>query len=451
MHPHTVRRSTLAPPVFLAFVGLLLSSPASARAEAVDPAEASTQACEFTHVAEPQSTGGVLFTFSPTGGTASRVELRYTVAGQSFTVPMAMTGAAWQAILVDLEEGSVISYFFAYDIGGAAHQTDYFQITYTAGVGVNPIPEVISRGMWIWTTWNVIRPTNGEASALLTAAKRAQVTDLFLYMAPGDYAAMRSPLRAFIAQARAVGLRVWGLDGDRGYLSDGGGPAPFYKGIDNLLAYNASVSPAERFFGFQSDIEPQDLGDFRTFHNEVRDSALDTRAGTGVWQSSQALDREILMRDWLQIHETAERKLHARGLRFGAAMPSWPDDYYGEEVRVRYPAGGVRQGVMKHMMQFVDDYVVMSYNTNPANAANRVLGEAKYASTLPENARPRVYGGVETMQGVGANVSYGDTPGKQSKAVVLSDLQKITETLKAYPAFHGMNIHDWAGWRALPN
>ncbi|KAH8657735.1 hypothetical protein BX600DRAFT_468064 [Xylariales sp. PMI_506] len=310
--------------------------------------------------------------------------------------------------------------------------------------------EPLTRGMWVWNTSSVIA-SSSETAKLVAGAQAAGVTDLYLYVAPSWYALKRAALQVFIAAATVGNLRVWGLDGDRAYFACASGPADFYAGIGNLIAYNRGVPADQRFCGFQADNEPQDSGEYKTFHNEIPDTALSRRPGSGVWQSSQARDREMLLRSWLVMHQEARRLLHAEGLRFGVAMPFWTEDYYGAEVQVSFPGDAdIRQGVMKYMMTLVDDYVVMSFNTDPLNAAARVQMQASYASKLPAAWQPRVYGSVETTAGVGTNVSYGDTPGKNARKVVLEDLERITGILRRCPAFKGMAIEQWSGWEVLP-
>ena len=308
-----------------------------------------------------------------------------------------------------------------------------------------------TNGMWVWNTTQVLAGGRKNAAALIAAAKAAKVKDLYLYMNPSYYLSDTAAIAAFNKQASRADLRVWALDGDRAYFSDAVGPAKFYQGIDSLVAFNAAQPDAStHFYGFQSDNEPNDTQGYTSFHDDLTDSALSTVSGSGVWQATQAMDREMLMRDWLTIHSTAQAKLHAAGLRFGAAMPSWTSDYYGQELQVNFPdASAVRQGVMKYMMDLVDEYVIMSYNTDPANAAARCLAQVQYASSLPADKRPKVFAGVETHPGVGAKISYADTPGKASRAVVMQDIKAITKTLRSYPAFGGVGIHDWAGWQVL--
>ncbi|KAI7468185.1 hypothetical protein KC357_g6834 [Hortaea werneckii] len=305
-------------------------------------------------------------------------------------------------------------------------------------------------GMWIWQSARLLASAN-EVADLIAAADAARVTDLYLYAPPGSYSERKGQLQPFIANATAAYLRVWALDGDRGYLDDAAGPGNFLQGIEDLIDYNQAVSANERFVGLQADIEPQDQDAYATFHNGIPDEALSTVTGSGVWQSTQALDREMLMRNWLRIHQTASDLLHRQNLQFSAAMPFWTETYYRSPVQVNFPSNAdPRQSVMKYMMPLLDEYIVMSYNTDPANAASRVEAQANYASTLPVGKRPRVYAAMEVSPHVGETVSYGDTPGKNSKSVVLRDRARMEEILGRHEAFAGVTIHYWTTWRDMP-
>jgi hypothetical protein len=308
----------------------------------------------------------------------------------------------------------------------------------------------LNRGLWVWNSKTVLSSAD-QISGLIKGAQDNEVTDLYFYMAPSFYEPHTLALQSFISGATATGLRVWALDGDRAYLEDASGPATFFLGLENLTAYNHFAPPDARFFGFQADIEPQDDASHTSFHNGVTDSALSTEPGSGTWQVTQAQDREMLMRSWLSIHQTASQILHAQDLRFGAAMPFWTESYHGGgEVQVSFPdANCTRQSVMKYMMPLLDEYIVMSYNTSPDNAAGRVDAQAAYASTLPAASRPHVYASMEVTVGVGENVSYGDTAGKNSKAVVMQDMESIVGMLGNHSAFKGVALHHWDSWQAM--
>ncbi|KAM0702262.1 hypothetical protein Q7P35_011172 [Cladosporium inversicolor] len=308
----------------------------------------------------------------------------------------------------------------------------------------------LTRGIWVWNT-TAILDSASKTYDLVAGAQNIGISDIYLYMAPSFYIQYKAAIQNLISSTTSAGVRVWGLDGDCGYLDDSAGPSNFYTGIENLIAYNCSVAAGERISGLQADIEPQDDGTHTSFHNEVADSGLSTTLGSGEWQPTQTEDREMLMRSWLTIHQTARGMLHARGLRFGAAMPFWTHSYCGEEVKVNFPrTTNKRQGVMKYMMPLLDEYVVMSYNTSPSNAASRVAVQAAYASTLPAELRPCVCGSMEMSTGVGENVSYGDTTDKNSKAVVMQDMAAMNEALRQHSAFKGIAFHHWSSWQVMP-
>ncbi|KAI7280713.1 hypothetical protein KC345_g4589 [Hortaea werneckii] len=305
-------------------------------------------------------------------------------------------------------------------------------------------------GMWIWQSAELLGSAS-EIANLIAASAAARIKDLYLYTPPGSYSDRKGQPQLFIANATAADIRVWALDGERAYLNDAAGPGNFLQGIEDMIDYNQAVSANERFVGLQADIEPQDQDAYTTFHNGIPDEALSTAPGSGTWQSTQALDRGMLMRDWLTIHQTASGLLHRQNLQFSAAMPFWTETYYGSPVQVNFPSNtDPRQSVMKHMMPLLDEYIVMSYNTDPANAANRVEAQATYASTLPVEKQPRVYAAMEVSPNVGETISYGDTAGKNSKAVVLRDRARIEELLGRHGAFAGVAIHYWTTWRDMP-
>jgi hypothetical protein len=179
----------------------------------------------------------------------------------------------------------------------------------------------------------------------------------------------------------------------------------------------------------------------RGFHNGIAGSMLN---------AAQSTERSIVMHKWINILTRTGNLIHSFGLEYGVAMPFWLHDYEGQPITVYWSGGDT--GVMDLIMPMVDEYVVMSYNTDPANAASRVLEQAKYATRQVSDGRkmPRVMGSVETARGVGRNVSYGDTPGKASKQIVLEDILAIEQPLRQHAAFGGMAIHHWAAWDALP-
>jgi len=299
-----------------------------------------------------------------------------------------------------------------------------------------------NRGMWVWTTDRILA-SPAETNRLVNGLIESGATDVFLYLTREQYVSRHASLRRLVGTLRRFGIVSWGLEGYRGYFSDVYGPADLYGAVNALMAFNRAVLPDERFVGFHSDLEPQD-------GQRVGPNAFTNGKKYSDLTAAQKRGRDAHMSDWVAIYATLRSMTLPAGLKFGAAFPSWVDDYYGEPVTV--PTAGGRKPLLHVMIGLVDDYVVMSYNVNPGNAANRVLGELAYASSLktPRNMRgPMVHAAVETHTGAGPTVSYGDHPVKNTKAAVVSDLDLLHQHLSGYTAFAGVAIHDWEGWRSL--
>ena len=295
------------------------------------------------------------------------------------------------------------------------------------------------RAMWVWQPGAVY----GEAqrSNFIKTAVAAKITDVLLYLRANDYIAHEAKLQMLLSSLANAGIRAWGMEGWRGYFSDVEGPGGLFAAADAMVAFNTRHSTI-KFVGFHSDVEPQDGQDVgqALFHNEVVQSKL---------TPGQLADRDKLMGEWLAIHERLLAKMKAAGLQYGGAMPSWVDDYYGEPVQAVFR--GERKPVLQHLMTVVPQYVIMSYNTNPSSLIKKIIGELDYAASF--SGQPRVIFGIDTHAGAGVNVSYADTPPKNSKAAVMRDLAVIGAKLSAdFPgSYLGWAIHDWEGWRDLPD
>lgn len=299
------------------------------------------------------------------------------------------------------------------------------------------------RGLWVWDGYeNILKP-----DVLLQECKRIKITDVYLYITPMEYT--RIPiLRTFMKKLSSANIRAWGLDGGRSYFNDASGPLELYRNINSMIAYNVNVEENERFYGFQTDNEPDNYSGkyLDTFHNDVRTQDLSKTTG-GLWTKSEYEDRMFILKDWLSIQKQCTNLLRKYGLASGGAFPTWLDDYYGEELTVNFD--GSDRSVMKHMMTLVDDYCLMSYQTDLNKVYQRVIDELIFADSL--SRKVNVFPGLETHRGRGANVTYGDHPSKNSKSAVLNDIGKIELKLETYKCFAGVNIHDWVGWKQLKN
>ncbi len=236
------------------------------------------------------------------------------------------------------------------------------------------------RALWVWKSDAVL---DGGARELVETATAAGITDIYLYLRAGTYVAREAQIERTLTMLARHGIRVWGMEGWRGYFSDVEGPRGLLAAADALVAFNARNTAA--FAGFHSDLEPhdgQDVGQAR-FHNGRAQSQL---------TAPQRSDRDAVLAEWLKIHETLAGTMRAAGLAYGGALPDWVDDYYGEPVTLG--AQGRREPLLARLMPLFAHYVIMSYNTDPGQVVTRVSGEMAYARSL--SSPPQVIVGVCT-------------------------------------------------------
>jgi hypothetical protein len=292
------------------------------------------------------------------------------------------------------------------------------------------------RAMWVWRTTDLF--IDNERERFLDVVEATALTDVYLYLRTGDYAEHEAQLQSLLEALAQSDVRAWGMEGWRGYFSDIEGPAELYRAADALVAFNERSD--NRFAGFHSDLEPHDGQEDGEplFHNGVSQQDL---------TQEQLAERDALMSEWLTMHEVLLEKMQAAGLQYGAALPSWVDDYYGASIRATFR--GERRDLIDHLSRLVPKYVIMSYNTDPDRTYGRIEGEMAHAEAL---GRRQMVFSVETHPGAGVNVSYADTPPKNRRAVVLADLAALeARALAGFPrAYLGWAIHDYEGWVRLP-
>ncbi len=289
--------------------------------------------------------------------------------------------------------------------------------------------------MWVWKTDDILLDAAG-LDAFLKEAKALGLTEVYLFLRASDYTKKETPLRKLLAALHGIGVQAWGLEGWRGYFSDVEGPAGLYAAADAMISYNKRNSPP--FVGFQSDMEPQDgQGEGKNrFTNGVAQSGL---------SREQLAARDQILTEWLEIHASLRKKTQQAGVAYGAAIPSWVDEYMGESLQATL--SGVRKPLIDHLMPLVSQYVIMSYSTKPSNVIKKIVGELRRADLVGSR---RIVFSLETHAGAGMNISYADTPDKKQRAAVLADLKFIEEHVISHPSYLGWALHDWTGWSILP-
>lgn len=247
-----------------------------------------------------------------------------------------------------------------------------------------PLPDEVparqlEKATWLWNTVDLLAD-QAYATEVLDFLEDHGFDNVFLQL-PGIPGADRilgevpldvDSLRPLLGAFNARGIKVYALDGFTRYA------LPEYhagvlKTIDHVARYNASVSPAERFFGIRYDIEPYLLPEF---HGPGRDRVLT---------------------DLLDITRMSVERTHQAGMVYGADIPFWYDalsEETSERVTVTYD--GANKPASEHLIDLVDNIAIMDYRTTAYGADGTVrhgTGEMEYADAV---GKP-VFVGLETF------------------------------------------------------
>jgi hypothetical protein len=325
--------------------------------------------------------------------------------------------------------------------------------------------KTFQKSLWIWNTSNIIGVT-AEENKVLNESVASSITDIYLYVQSGTITGKQVAIQKFIEQCSCNGIRVWGMDGWRGYFADQCGPSGFYKVINAVITYNTKSTAKQKFYGFAGDNEFvfQDMsGDCVSpanadvFHYGSTDASLSTTAGSGFWRSTERQDRDSICTDWVKQTHDAAVLCHNAGLQYSIAVMSWITGLsythaaMGNQKTPLYSYyKGVKKELCKALMDYVDEYVIMSYHTNVNSKVSLMCKDhLDYANTLADGQRPRVLSAIETHCLVDQYVSYCDTPPQNTKPAANYGMVQHTDLFGSNISYAGVGIHDWVGWSGL--
>lgn len=310
------------------------------------------------------------------------------------------------------------------------------------------------RALYEWTAFTGASDLTNHttvANTMIPLFTSTGITDVLVFLKAVDYDNNTADVLYFLQQCSAAGINVWGLEGYRGYFDDSGGAQSLYAAAERMVSWNQTNSANAQFVGFWTDMECQDGQGVGTscFHNGSYDGQLSNQPGTGVWKPSAAQDRMAICQNWMDIQSRVRKIVNDNGLRFGAAMSNWTEDYFGQPVT--FPWRGVTRSAGQHMMSFMgakDVYGIMSYSTTVSHIEAKLNMQVGYSLTIPAASRPILTVGVETNPNNGdGTVSYGSSLTKNHHASVLADIATV---ISDYPSLGGSTINDYYGWNLMP-
>ena len=307
----------------------------------------------------------------------------------------------WREVVVPFRDfklpsskAAVVALQFQPETSGVMFVDDiYFKSTADLQPGYSGTPAAWSgvtrrRAMWLWETTRLLE-NSGLQQETLTTLREAHVTDLFLQIprSKSEYGStvleLQPELRRFLRTAHANKIRVHALDGFPEFSLREHHEFVLSL-VRNVIAFNLSSSPQERFEGIHLDNEPYQL---LGFDGPARDQIL---------------------REYLELNQKVAILLHneAPDLAFGVDIPFWWDaagDHQHPCCLVKF--NGVSNSVAHHVTDLVDDVGIMAYRNFAGGLdgiVNHAQGEVDYAG----QKRKQAFVAVETFRPPPENVVF---------------------------------------------
>jgi hypothetical protein len=268
-----------------------------------------------------------------------------------------------------VKEAAVLAFSFP---GGSSGTLHIARLAFSSVKGERPgevsIPAPAARrpmrhAMWFWEFGDCL--TDTTLCDKVFAFARQNAIDTIFAQVPADLLSHVPRLRDVIAAATAAGLRIHALDGAPEYALEPNHPKAIAL-ARAVLEYNRSSPVESRFAGLHFDIEPYLLLGF--------DSAI----------------RPEILREYLALHREVAKLVRGE-LEFGADIPFW----YDESAPYVLEFEGRTQDVARHLIDMLDNVVLMDYRNTPIGADGIIAhaaGEVGYSA-----GRSQVLIGVETQ------------------------------------------------------
>lgn len=295
-----------------------------------------------------------------------------------------------------------------------------------------------TRALWVWDA-EVIRDYTKQDEFFTFCAQKnirliyQDVGDAFMDEASeGKKVSVKTEaLAKFIFQAHKKGIKVHALDGDAPWAYAENHQIPL-KRLQRALEFNKAVQPGERLDGFQFDIEPYLLKEFK--------------AKGAKWQN--------ILVQYLSLASQIQEKVKASlpSFELGFAIPFWWDVQDTSVSQVTWK--GVKKPVAYHLIDILDAlpqaYVaIMAYRdfaSGPDGSIRHSSDEMKYVKEHAQHVK--VFIGQET----------GDVPPpeppkitfwQEGEAALARAETKLKDAFKDYTCFAGVAIHHYDSYRQL--
>ncbi|HYK89095.1 MAG TPA: hypothetical protein VE398_10015 [Acidobacteriota bacterium] len=236
----------------------------------------------------------------------------------------------------------------------------------------------VERALWVWNTRDILASPDQQRD-LVAFCREMRITHLYLQLpnearnlgASGEIRLEEGVWKPFLQLLNSNGIHPHALDGSKDYaLPDW--HARVLLTLDNVLRFNRSAGPNQRFWGIHYDIEPYLLEGF-----------LGPR-------------RQAILKGYLQLLQAIATKAHSGGLKFSVDVPFWYDaldEVTGKPFRIEF--GGLSKLPSEHVIDLADQVSLMDYRTS-AYGADGVIAQAQDELAYATQKGKQVFVGLET-------------------------------------------------------
>jgi exo-beta-1,3-glucanase (GH17 family) len=289
------------------------------------------------------------------------------------------------------------------------------------------------RALWVWDA-TVITDPRAQAN-FFTCLGEKQIDLIFLEVGdafigknapPSKVQVSKEVLAGFVSKAHVKGIAVYALDGDASWAKEENHQIPLER-LQHALDFNNAVEPKARLDGFQFDIEPYLLPEFKTEE----------------WEN--------VLKAYLSLAGQLRDKVVGTSFSLGFAIPFWWDvqDLAISEVE----KNGVKKPVAYHLIDLLNplpkSHIALMAYRDQATGEDGSIRHASDEINYVNNFAPKVtvFVGQETadVKGEPEKITFY----QEGEAALEEAIAQLVEAFKEKKGFGGVAIHYYKSYREL--
>lgn len=289
------------------------------------------------------------------------------------------------------------------------------------------------RSLWVWDDGVV--SNSSDQTTFINFCRDHHISTIFLDLGDFDNVKKLSDgnrkhltaqrLGDFLERAHAANIKVQGLSGDPHFALT----PDHEKALDHMkrvLDYNKGASSERRVDGFQWDVEPYGLKEFKTDqHESILEQYLAFVNASVAMVKTDSADQRFAL---------------------GFAVPFWFDKE-AQSAKWQDKTQPTVFQVLDILSQVPDSYIAIMAYRDHADGSNGSIGVSQTEMDYANAHTPKVgiWIGLETGDVQPASITfYGKT-----NAVLERVIGEVNDAFKSSASYRGVTIHHWRSYQEL--